>query len=274
MTAAQKLGYPATIIVGNNTKPLMISKLRAAGATKVIQVGASWADADRHLREVELPNDPHGIYVPPFEHEKIWQGASSMIDEIKDQLIDTGEPDAVVLSVGGGGLFIGAMQGLDRNYGRDMPVIAMETKGADGLNQSLKAGELVTLPAITSIAASLGALRVSPTAFKEAQRPNVKSFAIEDSEATMACWRFLDDERMMVEPSCGASLAVCYDGKLRKYLPYLNSQSKVVIIVCGGSSMTMDLLAEYKRTYGGSEEGTRDPAVPSSITEMERERNN
>lgn len=269
VTAARKLGYAATVVVGHNTKPLMISKLRNAGATRVVQVGASWAEADRHLREVELANDPHGIYVPPFEHEKIWEGASMMIDEIKEQLPDDDDLDAVVLSVGGGGLFIGAMQGLDRNYGRDTPVIAMETKGADSLNQSLKAGELITLPAITSIAASLGALRVSPTALKEAQRPNVKSFVIEDKEAAMGCWRFLDDERMMVEPSCGAALAVCYDGKLKKFLPSLKPWSKVVIVVCGGSSMTMDLLAEYKSTYGGLDEGTRDPVVPSSITEAE-----
>ena len=244
----------------------MIAKLREAGA-RVVQVGASWSEADRHLREVELAQDPNGVYVPPFEHEKIWDGGSTMVDEIGDQMADIGEPDALILSVGGGGLFAGTMRGIDRVYNGKSQVVVVETKGADSLSQSLQAGELITLPAITSIASSLGALRVSETAFREAQRPNVKSVVLEDREAAMACWRFLDDQRMMVEPSCGASLALCYDGKLKKILPHLTNESKVVVIVCGGSAVTLDLISEYKRTYGGLEEGVRDPIVPSSITE-------
>ena len=247
----------------------MIAKLKAAGATRVVQAGASWAEADKHLREVELANDPNGIHIPPFEHPKIWEGAATMIDEIADEMHEFDGPDAIICSVGGGGLFAGVMQGLDANYDREVKVLAMETKGADALNLSLKAGELVTLSAITSIAASLGALRVSETAFKHAQRSNVTSAVVEDREAAMGCWRFLDDERLLVEPSCGASVAVCYDGKLKELLPALNADSKVVVIVCGGSSITMELLAEYKQTYGGTDQGTRDPAVPSSITEAD-----
>ena len=255
------------MVVGHNTKPLMMAKLRAAGASRVVQIGASWSEADRHLREVELENDPNGVYVPPFDHEKIWEGGSTMIDEIHEQMGDCGKPDAVILSIGGGGLFLGAMCGLDRVYGRDTPVVVMETEGADALNKSLCAGELVTLPAITSIATSLGALRVSEKALQEAQRPNVKSVVIEDREAAMGCWRFLDDERMMVEPSCGASIAVCYDGKLQKLLPDLTSDSKVVVIVCGGSAITLDMVVDYKRRFGGLDDSTRNPVVPSSETE-------
>lgn len=246
----------------------MLAKLRTAGATRVVQVGASWLEADRHLREVELKNDPNGVYVPPFEHEKIWEGCSTMIDEIEEQMSDVGRPDAVILSVGGGGLFLGALQGCDRNYGPDMRVLAVETKGADSLNLSLQAGKLITLQAVTSIATSLGALRVSESAFREAQRPNVNSIVVKDKEAAMGCWRFLDDERMMVEPSCGASIAICYNGKLKSILPSLTPESKVVVIVCGGSAVTLDLMSEYKRTYGGLEQGTRDAVVPSSVTEL------
>lgn len=250
VSSARQLGYPATVVVGTNTKPLMLAKLKAAGATRVVQVGASWAEADRHLREIELKNDPNGIYIPPFDHPKIWEGASTMMDEIADQMCDIDGPDLVVCSVGGGGLFAGIMQGLDRNYDRDVKVLAMETKGADALNLSLEAGELITLPSITSIAASLGALRVSETAFQQAQRSHVVSAVVKDAEAAMGCWRFLEDERLLIEPSCGASIVVCYDGRLKKLLPELTSDDKVVIVVCGGSSITMDLLAEYKQTYG------------------------
>jgi cysteine synthase len=62
--AARSLGFPASVVVPLSTKPLMISKLRAAGATDVIQEGASWAYADRHLREVVLAENPNGSCLP------------------------------------------------------------------------------------------------------------------------------------------------------------------------------------------------------------------
>lgn len=44
----------------------------------------------------------------------------------------------------------------------DVPVVACETLGADSFSQSFKAGQLVTLPGITSLATTLGAkVRVS-----------------------------------------------------------------------------------------------------------------
>jgi L-serine/L-threonine ammonia-lyase len=45
-------------------------------------------------------------YVSPFNHPDIWDGHATMIDEVKQQLQDV-KPAAVVVSVGGGGLFLG-----------------------------------------------------------------------------------------------------------------------------------------------------------------------
>ena len=58
------------------------------------------------------------------------------------------KPDVVVTCVGGGGLLNGVLQGLSAVGWEDVPVVAMETVGADSLNQSLKAGKIVTLPGI------------------------------------------------------------------------------------------------------------------------------
>jgi len=149
------------------------------------------------------------------------------------------------------------MKGLDRagwsEEGEDhqppTQILAVETLGADSLAQSVRKGELVTLPAITSIAASLGAIRVAENAFKEAQRPNVTPVVLEDAEACAACWRFLDDERFLVEPACGVSVALAYDGRLKTYLKGFRPDSKVVIVVCGGSKITLDSLNQYRQTY-------------------------
>ena len=48
------------------------------------------------------------------------------------------KPDVVVLSVGGSGLLSGVVEGLHRNGWIDVPVIAVETEGADSLAQSVR----------------------------------------------------------------------------------------------------------------------------------------
>ena len=45
--------------------------------------------------------------------------------------------------------YTGLIQGLDEIGWSDIPVIAMETEGADCLAAALNAGEIVTLPDIT-----------------------------------------------------------------------------------------------------------------------------
>ena len=254
VTAARALGYDVSVIVPTSTEPLMVEKIRAAGATDVVQKGASWYHADQYLREVVLPamkekgEDP--IYIPPFNHPAIWQGVGTMIEEIQRQMPDDARPDAIVCSVGGGGLFCGVMHGLDGVGWSDVPVLAIETVGADSLSQSLKAGELVTLPQITSIALSLGAVKVAPRALEQAQRSNVQSLVLSDAEAAMGTCRFADDERILVEAACGVSIAPCYNGLLEQVCPGLRPESQVVVIVCGGTRITPELVSEYRNTYG------------------------
>jgi len=58
-------------------------------------------------------------------------------------------PDVVILSVGGGGLMIGVSQGMDKVGWSTVPILAMETDGANCFSAAVKANKLVTLPAIT-----------------------------------------------------------------------------------------------------------------------------
>ena len=263
--AARSLSRPCTVVVPLSTPPLMLTKIRAAGASSVVQEGASWAEADAYMRETLMPEakqkGEYVVYVPPFDHPDIWEGHSWMIDEIRNDLDalvleewgGKAAPDAVICGVGGGGLFSGVMEGLDRNGWEDVPVIALETYGTDSLNQALKKKELKapTLPAITSRATCLGARAVCRQAFEYGHRKNVRSVVLEDAEAAMGCWRLADDERLLVELACGVNVALCYDGRLEKYLGRkLNADSKVVVIVCGGSNITVEELASYRKEYG------------------------
>ena len=254
VTAATSLSYASTVVVPISTDEATIAKLKAAGASEVVVHGDSWHFADQFLREKVVPaaeaRGQKGIYIHPFDHPAVWEGASTMVDEMQKQMPDGQKPDAIICSVGGGGLFSGIMKGVDRaGWAEDVTVLPVETFGADSLAQALDKRELVTLPGITSVATSLGAIRVAEHAFQQAQRPNVTSVVLEDAEACAACWRFLDDERILVEPACGASIALAYDGRLKRYIENFKPEKKVVIVVCGGSKISLEALNKYKEKY-------------------------
>lgn len=240
----------------------MIEKLRDAGAENVIQHGANWREADTHLRQTVmnefelLGGGREAVYAPPFDHELVWEGNSSLIDEVRQDmqgmdLVDP--PSTVVCSVGGGGLFSGIMAGIDRQPGwQETAVVAVETIGAESLAKSLAAGESVTLPRITSKAISLGSVRPCNRAFELAfsgiQTGRVKSAVLSDAEAAMGSWEFADAHRMLVELACGVNVALCFDGRLEKILGRkIGKDETVVLVVCGGCLVDSEMVANWKR---------------------------
>ncbi|KAK0947400.1 catabolic L-serine/threonine dehydratase, partial [Friedmanniomyces endolithicus] len=288
--AARSLGCPATVVVPLSTKPMMVERLWAAGAHGVLRRGGTWREADGYLREVvmveakgkkgceeeEEEEDEEGVYVPPFDHEDVWAGNATLIEEVAAQMGGEGGPDVVVCSVGGGGLFNGIMQGIEGRAGwEETTVLALETRGADSLAQSLEQGELITLPGITSLATSLGATRVSERTFELASKGlvsgRVKSAVLTDGEAAMGCWRFADDERTLVELACGVNVALCYGGRLEKALGRpVGSEEKVVIVVCGGQNVTTSMVEGWRQEYGDLDKEVKTnghaESVPSTVT--------
>ncbi|KAL2866715.1 putative L-serine dehydratase [Aspergillus lucknowensis] len=273
--AARDLNRPCTVVVPNSTKPMMVQKLRDAGAADVIQHGDSWFEADTHLRKTFIENqDASGsakrnIYIHPFDHPDIWEGAGTMIEEIAEQLpAKEGSralfpADVIVCSVGGGGLFNGIVGGLDKHLrsqqgheatestGGKVRVLAVETEGADSLALALRNNCLKSLPAITSLATSLGALQVAPQTLKYAQSPpsgvDVLSVVGSDAEAAKGVIRLADEVRLQVELACGISVAVGSSARVKEYVPDLTPESRVVVVVCGGSNITAEMIAQYRQ---------------------------
>lgn len=275
-TAARSMGYLATVVIPLVVSPFMVNKIRSLGAI-VHQVGASWADADRYLKEELLSKDPYGFYVPPFDNPIIWEGASSMFEEVYEQMDDEEGIDGVVCSVGGGSLLTGIMTAVERNFTpslrRPQPprVLAVETRGAESLNASLKEGKHIALPKITSIATSLGIVRVASRAYEMAQRSNVTSLVLSDAEAAMGSVRFAEDENVLVEISCGVGLAAVYNGELRKAMGSDMSdedwsEMKIVVAVCGGSDVTPDLLEKYRQKYSAEAPGVMRQPVDQVVS--------
>jgi L-serine/L-threonine ammonia-lyase len=231
--AGRKLGIPVAVVVPATASERAKDLLRQEGAEVTVH-GASWLEANALAQSMLTGTD---AFIHPFDDPLLWQGHASMVDEVAA----TGhKPDAVVLSVGGGGLMAGVVEGLARNGWGDVPVIAVETHGAGSLHAAMQARERVTLDAITSIATSLGARQVCAQAFALSQTGKVHSVLVSDAEAVNACTRFLDDHRLLVEPACGAALAAVYGNA-----PALAAFNKVLVIVCGGATATAGNLQQW-----------------------------
>ncbi|XP_033118915.1 L-serine dehydratase/L-threonine deaminase-like [Anneissia japonica] len=246
--AARQLGVKATVVIPESTPEFVAQKLRDENAT-VEYHGRVWDEANR--RALEIASQPDATIIHPFDNPDIWEGHASMIEEIADDI--PLKPDVVFTVVGGGGLLCGVIQGLKRVRWNDVPVIAIETVGADCFNAAVNKGKLVTLPDITSVAKSLGALTVCQQAFDYHSEHEIHSVVVPDKDAVEACLRFTDDHRILVEPACGAALAGIYSD----IVPKLQQQSKLrgaiqsaVVIVCGGCSITFEHLNKYKQQFG------------------------
>jgi L-serine/L-threonine ammonia-lyase len=122
-----------------------------------------------------------------------------------------------------------------------VPLVAAETIGADSLNAAIAAGGLVTLDAITSIATSLGARRVSEQAFEWTRRHEVVSATVTDAQAVRACLDVAKEHRLIVEPACGAAVAVAR----QRAVPVLQKARNVLVILCGGACATYEDLQAW-----------------------------
>lgn len=156
------------------------------------------------------------------------------------------KPGAIVLSVGGGGLLNGVVEGLRRAGWDDVPIVAMETLGAHSLNATVQAGELVTLPAITryqtcsqmllhpnmslisillftydlcgkdrpsrlfsSIATTLGLRTVSAQTLKLIGEHTVLSEVVTDQQAVEAADRFVGEYDLSLDTTTNLQMPKC-----------------------------------------------------------------
>jgi L-serine/L-threonine ammonia-lyase len=237
--AARACDVSVTIVVPQSTAAAVREAITARGATVVVH-GAVWDEAHEHA--TALAHEQGAVYVHPFDDPLLWDGHATLIDEV----VRAGAAfDCVVASVGGGGLLAGIVEGLRRNGLHHVPVIAVETEGAASFAAALAAGEPVTLPAITSIATSLGARRSMPRLLDLAREHPITSVVVSDAQAVQACTRFADATRVLVEPACGASIAA-----LDVHANVFARFKSPLIEVCGGMGVSLTRLAQWRAEFG------------------------
>ncbi|MEJ7138428.1 pyridoxal-phosphate dependent enzyme [Amphibiibacter pelophylacis] len=239
--SGRALGLPVTVVVPQTTPQRALQALRDLGAEVQVH-GASWQEA--HSAALALITADAAL-IHPFDDPLLWQGHASLIAEAARQ---GPKPGAVVLSVGGGGLLAGVVRGLQEQGWHDVPVLAVETEGAASFRAATLAGQTVDIGAITSRATSLGARRVCEQALRCWREHPVHSVLVSDAQAIAASLRFVDQHRVVVEPACGASLAVLApQGPLH---PVLARSHEVLAIVCGGATAGVEMMREWAAEAG------------------------
>ncbi|KAJ3013203.1 hypothetical protein HKX48_005895 [Thoreauomyces humboldtii] len=256
VVAAKSLNLDVLVFIPTSTPKFMADRLASEGG-KVIVAGDVWDEAHAAAILWVADHEDQAMLVHPFEGQELWDGHSTLVTEVAEQLPDGMVPDAVICVVGGGGLLSGIVQGLERHYDRARRpiVLAVETEGAASLAAAFRANRPVQIKEITSIAKTLGARQVSaqPLLLRERYGPEkIRSVLVSDELAVRGLVSFADEFRVVVEPSCGAGLSLCYAGSssLSTAAPELGPDSVVVVVVCGGGVVTIEAIEGWQRQFG------------------------
>jgi threonine dehydratase len=222
--AAWLVGAPATVVVPSTTSAAKREKLARWDAEVVVQ-GDVWDDA--HAAGLARAARDGRAYVHPFADPAVVAGQGTIALEV---LADAPEVDTLLVAVGGGGL-IGGVALAARGLSSRVKVVGVEPTGAPTLFESLRQGELVTLPRITTAAGSL-APRRSAALNLELARRHVERVVLVDDEDLRAAARWLWFELgVAAELGGAAAVAALLSGA---YAPAAGE--RVVAIVCGAGT--------------------------------------
>lgn len=266
---ASQLGLQCTVVVPDTTAEEVRELLRELNAEVIVE-GHVWDQAHKRATAiVEEAGKDDAILIHPFDGEQLWEGHSTIVDElVSDSLLSGTVPGAIICTVGGGGLLAGLLVGLKRAGGKwaTVPVIAVETLGAHSFYHAAAAGAEEPLPlpgGITSLAKTLGATSVCSGVLKLAQehQGTVTSTVVSDASAVSALEKFAKNERLLVEPSCSAGLSLLYDQKLDALLPKLQANVPIIAIVCGGSGVDIAAIERWKSTVASTPVAELPPPV-------------
>lgn len=218
--AAQALGVPCEVFLPNMSPEAKRARLRALGA-KVVVGGEAYSDALAAC--LERQRETGALLTHAYDQPEVVAGAGTLGREIEHQ---GGLPDAVLVSVGGGGL----IGGLAAWFERRSRVVALEPERAPTLARAREAGEPVDVEVGGVAADSLGARRIGAIAWDITQRHVGDALLLSD-EAIRAAQLWLWKElKLAVEPAAALPLAALQSGA---YVP--RDGEKVCLIICGAN---------------------------------------
>ncbi|EPD66608.1 MULTISPECIES: pyridoxal-phosphate dependent enzyme [Streptomyces] len=220
--AARELGTSAVIVMPEDTPR---SKREAT-----LGYGAEVVTYDRYTEDrvavgEALAAERSLALIPPYEHPHVLAGQGTAALEL---LEETGELDALIVPVGGGGLIAGsatAAKGLHPG----IRVVGIEPEAGDDTKRSLEAGRRVTIPVPRTIADGQAAETPGELTFS-VNRRLVDGIALVSDDEIRDAMRFAFERlKIVIEPSGATPLAALLAGRVESLPP------RVGVIVSGGN---------------------------------------
>jgi threonine dehydratase len=218
--AARALGVQAEIFLPSVSSAAKRARLAALGA-RVIVAGEQYADALAAC--IDRQRETGALMTHAYDQVEVVAGAGTLAREIEAQ---QGLPDAVLVSVGGGGLVAGIAAWC---AGRSR-VLALEPELAPTLQRARAAGAPVDV-AVGGIAAdALGARRIGTIAW-EITRQHVADALLLGEDTIRDAQRLLWQRfQLAVEPAAALPLAALRSGAVQP-----RAGDRIALIVCGAN---------------------------------------
>lgn len=229
--AAQLLGTTAKVVMPKTANVFRVATCRAYGA--MVELVDNVAVAFERVQQIQIEEGRH--FVHPFEGYHTILGTATVGLEFCTQVAQL---DAVIIPIGGGGLCAGMATAI-KQVQPNCLVFGVEPVGADTMHRSFAAGSPQSIPAIQTIADSLGAPHAAPYSFSLCQRFVDELVLVSDAEIRQAMALLFRSMKLAVEPA-GATATAALWGPLRDRL----RGQRVGVIVCG-ANIDIDTFATH-----------------------------
>jgi threonine dehydratase len=221
--AAKIYGIRAVVCMATNATPSKVAATRAYGA-EVVQHGLIWDEANEKAKE--LVAECGYTYVHPFDDLDLIAGQGTLGHEIMDDVPDV---DVIVVPIGGGGLISGVSMAA-KSRKPSVKIIGVESSGAPGMYESVRASHVVTLPSVDCIIDGLRVKRVGETTFQVVRQYVDDIVTLPDEEMFDAVRWIMGHCKLVVEGAAAAPVAA-----LRNGLIPAPKGAKIICVLSGGN---------------------------------------
>ena len=219
-TAAQALGVRSEIFVPTVISPAKRDKLEQLGA-RVVVTGAVYAEAFAACQQRQ--RESGALMTHAYDQAEVLAGAGTLAREIESQ---AGVPDALLVSVGGGGL----AGGIAAWFAGRTRMVALEPERAPTLHAALAAGSPVDVEVSGIAADALGARRIGALAWEVAQRHPMSSLVLRDEDIVDAQRWLWQSLKLAVEPAAALPLATLRSGAWQA-----QAGQRICLVLCGAN---------------------------------------
>ena len=225
--AAKLAGIPATIVMPTPTPLIKINRTKGYGA-EVVLAGDVFDEACEYA--YKLAEERGLTFVHPFNDLAVATGQGTIAMEIIKELPTV---DYILVPIGGGGLCAGVST-LAKLLNPKIKVIGVEPAGANCMQESLKAGHVVALPTVNTIADGTAVKCPGDKIFPYIQENVDEIITVEDSELIVAFLDMGENHKMIVENSGLLTVAA---------LKHLDVKKKKIVSVLSGGNMDVITMA-------------------------------